>query len=239
MQPVPAANNHVRLAYQGDDADVQLNADFARPARAALAAMPWEASPQPGVERKRLELVGASLPRLTTLVRFAPGSHFAEHGHDGGEEFIVLAGTFSDHTGDFDAGSYVRNPVGFVHTPYTDAGCTILVKLRQFQPDDRQRVIVDTRATDQSRPDAQGHAWLELHRHGSERVRLCMLCAGAAPLQLTDAGGVELLVLEGEVQIDGEVLRPPHWLRLPAGAACTLEPSGHCRLWIKQGHLPA
>jgi hypothetical protein len=58
---------------------------FSRPARGALADRPRGASPQPGVERKRFDLVGSVRPRLTTLVRFAPGSHFAEHGHDGGE----------------------------------------------------------------------------------------------------------------------------------------------------------
>ena len=47
--------NPVQLAYRDDDADAPLNADFSRPAFAALADMPWEASPEPGVDRKRLE----------------------------------------------------------------------------------------------------------------------------------------------------------------------------------------
>ena len=231
--------DQVRLAFREDDAEAPLNADLGRPARAALHAMPWEASPEPGVERKRLELAGSGLPRLTTLVRFAPGSRFGEHGHDGGEEFIVLEGTFSDHTGDFHAGSYVRNPVGFVHAPFTASGCTILVKLRQHRPDDRERVIVDSTRAPWAGPDGRGHAWLPLHRHGSERVELCELSPGATPLELTDAGGIEILLMAGEACIDGAEVRAPHWLRLPPGAGCAVATQRGCRFYVKRGHLAA
>ena len=171
-------------------------------------------------------------------MRFAPGSHFSEHGHDGGEEFIVLDGTFSDHTGHFHAGSYVRNPVGFVHTPYTEPGCTILVKLRQFQPDDRVQLRIDSTTAAWTPPDAEGHRWLELHRHGTEHVRLCELSADAAPLTLSDAGGTEVLLLAGAAEHDGATLTAPYWLRLPAGEPCTIATTGGCRLWVKQGHFP-
>jgi anti-sigma factor ChrR (cupin superfamily) len=41
----------------------------------------------------------------------------------------VLEGVFSDETRDFGPGSYLRNPVGTAHTPFTRDGCTILIKL--------------------------------------------------------------------------------------------------------------
>ena len=59
-----------------------------------------------------LERQGAESGRATSVVRYAPGSDFAAHTHTGGEEFIVLDGVFSDDSGDYSAGSYVRNPVG-------------------------------------------------------------------------------------------------------------------------------
>jgi anti-sigma factor ChrR (cupin superfamily) len=62
------------------------------------------------VLRKRLELIGAESPQLTTSVRFAPGSIFPADVHHGGEELLVLKGTFSDDRGDYPAGTYVRNP---------------------------------------------------------------------------------------------------------------------------------
>ena len=83
--------------------------------------------------------------RATTIVRFAPGSRFSGHVHGGGEEFLVLDGVFSDQTGDFPKGSYVRNPPGTGHAPGSEPGCTILVKLWQMAPDDKQQVKLDTR----------------------------------------------------------------------------------------------
>lgn len=41
----------------------------------------------------------------------------------------MLEGVFSDETGDYGPGSYLRNPVGTAHTPFTRDGCTILIKL--------------------------------------------------------------------------------------------------------------
>ena len=73
----------------------------------------------------------------TTIVRFAPGSHFSAHTHTGGEEFIVLDGVFQDEHGDFPTGTYVRNPPTTSHTPGSEPGCTIFVKLWQFDMEDR------------------------------------------------------------------------------------------------------
>src|SRR3974377_2032721 len=73
-----------------------------------------------------------------------PTSQFSPHVHDGGEEFLVLEGVFQDEHGDFPAGCYVRNPPQSRHTPGSNAGCTICVKLCQFDPADRTHVRIDT-----------------------------------------------------------------------------------------------
>src|SRR5262249_57354976 len=67
------------------------------------------------------------------------------HAHPGGEEFFVLEGIFQDERGDYPAGSYVRNPPTSRHTPRSQAGCTIFVKLFQFDSADRSHVTIDTR----------------------------------------------------------------------------------------------
>ena len=78
---------------------MNVNADFN--ARVAIDArnMPWMASPQAGVERKMLDRVGDEVARATSIVRYAPGSVFAQHTHELGEEFLVLTGTFEDDQG--------------------------------------------------------------------------------------------------------------------------------------------
>lgn len=85
--------------------------------------------------------IGEEKARATSIVRYAPDSRFARHGHPGGEEFLVLDGTFQDETGDVPAGTYVRNPPGTGHAPGSATGCTILVKLWQFGADDRARIV--------------------------------------------------------------------------------------------------
>ena len=79
-------------------------------------------SPATGVERVMLDRDGDEVARATSLVRYRPGSRFDAHTHGGGEEFLVLEGTFSDEWGDYPAGTYVRNPPGSRHAPSSAAG---------------------------------------------------------------------------------------------------------------------
>ena len=122
---------------------MEINADFNSPARVHTDALEWQASPMKGVERRMLDRVGGEVARATSIVRYASGSAFAEHTHSGGEEFIVLKGTFQDEHGDYPAGTYVRNPVGTHHVPRSDEGCTIFVKLWQFDEADQDQFAID------------------------------------------------------------------------------------------------
>jgi len=111
------------------DDNLRIHADFSQRAVVDTDGKSWIASPSSGVERKMLDRVGGEVARASSIVRYLPGSRFPEHTHGGGEEFLVLEGVFSDETGDYGPGSYVRNPVGTSHAPFTDDGCTIFVKL--------------------------------------------------------------------------------------------------------------
>jgi anti-sigma factor ChrR (cupin superfamily) len=71
---------------------------------------------------------GAEVELATSLVRWAPGTRFQPHSHPGGEEILVLDGVFQDEHGDYPAGSWLRNPPGSIHRPWSDPGCTIWVK---------------------------------------------------------------------------------------------------------------
>ena len=105
-------------------------------------SLPWLASPQPGIERRMLERIGAEVAVATTLVRYAAGSSFAPHTHALGEEFLVLSGTFADEHGQYGPGTYVRNPPGSSHRPFSDQGCTLFVKLRQMDALEHRRVVI-------------------------------------------------------------------------------------------------
>jgi hypothetical protein len=97
--------------------EMELNADFSRRVAVHAARLPWVASPMAGVERRMLDRIGNEIARATSIVRYAPGSHFSPHTHGGGEEFFVLQGIFRDEQGEYPAGTYVRNPPTSRHTP--------------------------------------------------------------------------------------------------------------------------
>ena len=185
-----------------------------------------------------LDRIGDEVARATSIVRYAPGSHFSPHTHGGGEEFLVLEGVFQDEHGDFPAGSYIRNPPTSSHTPGSSPGCTIFVKLWQFDPGDRAHVRIDTRGEAyHCPPDRPGVGVLPLFDDARESVRLETWAPGAQ-IVVPAPGGLELLVLEGAFNERGEEFAPLSWLRLPVAAKlrASVGPDG-CRAWIKTGHL--
>ncbi|NQX94190.1 MAG: cupin domain-containing protein, partial [Erythrobacter sp.] len=172
---------------------MEINADFSQPAFAHTSAMDWVPSPMVGVDRRMLDRVGAEVARATSIVRYAKGSSFPEHTHGGGEEFIVLEGVFQDEHGDYPVGTYVRNPVGTHHIPRSEPGCTIFVKLWQFDPEDQEQYALDLStvelAEDPARP---GVTRASLAERDYESVALERWDAGARA-KLEGKGGAEAL----------------------------------------------
>ena len=215
---------------------MELNADFTKRVVVHSEQIDWVASPMAGVDRRMLDRIGGEVARATSIVRYAPGSHFSEHTHTGGEEFIVLDGVFQDEHGNFPEGTYVRNPPTTAHAPGSEPGCTIFVKLWQFDMQDRNQ-FRKTMADELAAP-VNGVATAELHRDDRETVTYSHLDADAV-LKNDDAGGLELLVIAGSVTEGGDTLGKGAWLRLPAGQALTARAgSDGAKLWIKTGHLP-
>lgn len=215
---------------------MELNADFNKRVVVHSEQLAWTTSPMPGVDRRMLDRIGDEVARATTIVRYAPGSQFSAHTHTGGEEFIVLDGVFQDEHGDYPEGTYVRNPPTTAHTPGSAPGCTIFVKLWQFDMDDRTQFR--KAMADELRPPVNGVATADLHRDAREAVTYSHLGAGAT-LENTDVGGLEMLVIAGSVTQGGETLGKGAWLRLPEGTPLIVKagPDG-AKLWIKTGHLP-
>lgn len=218
----------------------RINADFTRRAVVHAARLPWVPSPTVGVERRMLDRIGDEVARATSIVRYAPGSAFPAHTHGGGEEYIVLAGVFQDEEGDHPVGTYVRNPPTTRHTPGSRPGCTIFVKLWQFDPDDRKSLRVATAGVPlPSDPQRPGVAFIELHSDRHERV--CIEeWVPELQLDLATREGLELLVLEGGFSSENEFFLPWSWLRLPPGdqIQARVATSG-ARVWIKEGVQPA
>ncbi len=208
---------------------MKVNADFSKRVVVKFDDTDWVPSPMPGVERKMLDRIGDEVARATTIVRYAPGSAFSAHTHDGGEEYLVLDGTFVDEHGDFPTGTYVRNPPTSSHTPSAPDGATILVKLHQFDPDDRQQVRIDSTGASEG--------GMQLYADPFEDVRIETWEAGQT-VSLDASGGMEVFVIDGAVTEGGDKLGPWDWLRLPVGTSATATAGAEgARVWIKSGHL--
>ena len=217
---------------------MDLNAQFDQRVLLHGADMPWVDSPMAGVQRRMLDRIGGEVARATSIVRYAPGSHFSPHVHHGGEEFLVLDGVFQDEHGDYPAGSYVRNPPTSRHTPGSKSGCVIFVKLWQFDPADRTSVVIDTgkigRVQDATRP---GAAVTPLFEDERESVSLETWQPGAR-LDCVMPDGAELLVLAGGLSEGADELRAWSWLRVPRGGrlAAVARAQG-ATVWVKTRHL--
>jgi len=217
---------------------MELNADFTK--RVAIHADDgeWLASPMPGVSRRMLDRIGDEVARATTIVRYDPNSRFPAHVHDGGEEFIVLEGVLKDEHGDYPAGYYVRNPPQSRHTPRSDSGCLLFVKLWQFNPEDRAHIRIDSnRIGAVAAADRPFVAIAPLYSDAQEDVRIERWQPGSTVTVDTD-GGAELFVLEGGFGESGEMFGRYWWLRLPDSAPTSAKAGAKgARIWIKSGHL--
>ncbi len=215
---------------------MELNADFNTRVVVHSNDIEWQASPMPGVDRRMLDRIGGEVARATTIVRYAPDSKFSAHTHTGGEEFIVLEGVFQDEHGDYPTGTYVRNPPTTAHTPGSSPGCTIFVKLWQFDLADRNQFRKSM--ADELGDKTNGVASAELHRDDREVVTYHQLDEGASYTN-SGSGGLEMLVITGSVIEGGETLGQNSWLRLPEGQTLSVKAGQTgAKIWIKAGHLP-
>ncbi len=213
-----------------------INADFSERVTVHASDIEWQPSPMPGVDRHLLDRIGGEVARATSIVRYAPGSQFSSHVHSGGEEFIVLDGVFQDEHGDFPVGAYIRNPPESSHTPGSELGCTIFVKLWQFDLKDRKQVRIDSNKAP-SQTDAQGTTVVLLHEDTRESVRIENWRA-STEIEIPTSGGAEILVLEGGFEENGETFGKHAWLRTPIGTSLSVKAlKNGAKVWIKTGHL--
>lgn len=213
-----------------------INSDFS--CRAALAGdeYQWVASPQSGVERVMLDRLGGEKARATSIVRYAPSAGYPEHPHPGGEEILVLSGTFSEGQDHYPAGWYLRNPPGSSHQPSTLEGATIFVKLWQMPADEMTRVRIDTRLpTNWQLRD--GRQVCPLFSQGSEAVSLQRLEPGEV-LFTGQVDSAELLILEGGVVEEQTAYGKGSWMRLPKGTYPHIQAGvDGATIYLKTGHL--
>ena len=233
---------------------MKLNANFKLFAGANFDATKYVASPAFGVNRFLLDRIGQEKARATTIVEYQPNSQFPRHTHIGGEEFLVLRGTFKDQFGEFPAGTYVRNPIGSEHAPWVDEdGCTIMVKLLQMAETAGEgttplHVDLDKAKTEKGKKTDYGTVVdLYSNEQTGERVQMCWIDADKSfPVDERCGKGEELFVIKGSLELgpDGgaETYKEWGWMRFPVGSADEKRRglqagSDGAQVYRKTGHL--
>ncbi|KZZ06510.1 cupin, partial [Oleiphilus sp. HI0078] len=191
-----------------------LNMDFSEKLALDTAKMEWDKSPAAGVWRKPLEREAKESGHTTSIVMYEPGSSFSEHFHPMGEEIFVLEGVFSDETGDFGAGTYIRNPPGSNHAPFSKQGCVILVKLNQFSLEDKEQVRIDTTSTSWL-PGIGRLQVMPLHDFEHEHVALVKWPSNERFQSHRHFGGEEIFVLSGKFCDEHGIYPKGSWIRSP------------------------
>jgi anti-sigma factor ChrR (cupin superfamily) len=134
-------------------------------------------------------------------------------------------------------GTYIRNPPGSKHAPFTRDGCKLFVKLEQFHPDDTARVVV--------RPE--DHQWqqgignlvvLSLHEFQTQHTALVYWPAHEKFQPHQHRGGEEILVISGKFIDEYGHYPAGTWIRSPHLSRHYPYVEEETLILVKTGHLP-
>ena len=215
---------------------MNINIDYSKRVVINQHDLPWIQSPESGVERRILERMGNEVAKATSIVRYQPNSKFQSHTHDFGEEIFVLDGVFSDETGSYSAGTYIMNPPGSSHAPFSQSGCTLFVKLRYLGTDQAQREVVDTKTAPWFQGMVPGLSVLPLMKQGSGSTLVRW-----APQTFFNPhrhyGGEEIFVVDGVFEDEHGHYPAGSWIRSPHMSLHQPFSKEGCTIFVKTGHL--
>jgi len=215
---------------------MDINSDYSKRIVINHHDLPWVPSPQIGVERRMLERIGHEVAKATSIVRYQPDSQFEVHSHEFGEEILVLDGVFVDESGEYSAGTYIMNPPGSSHAPYSKTGCTLFVKLRHLGVDQVEREIIDTRSARWYQGMVPGLNVMPLMRQGSGSTLVRW-----APQTYFNPhqhyGGEEIFVVDGVFEDEHGRYPTGSWIRSPHMSLHQPFSKEGCTIFVKTGHL--
>lgn len=216
---------------------MQIHADYAQRVVLHQDDLSWVPSPVPGIARRMLDRIGGEVARATSIVRYLPGSKFTSHTHELGEEILVLEGQFSDEHGDYPAGTYIKNPPGTSHAPFTVSGCMLLVKLRHLHPEDRQACVINTRTAEWYPGLVPGLSVLPLSAHDTTHTALVRWAPDTYFNPHRHVGGEEIFVVEGTFEDEHGRYPAGSWIRSPHLSVHQPYSVEGCTIFVKTGHL--
>jgi anti-sigma factor ChrR (cupin superfamily) len=216
---------------------MQINSNFDERVVIQHQDLPWVPSPVEGIERRMLDRSGGEIARATSIVRYGQGRHFPRHDHEFGEEILVLEGAFQDEHGDYPAGTYIRNPPGSSHAPFTHSGCLLFVKLRHLDPADRQRQVVAIETATWHQGLVEGLSVLPLAEFQATNTAMVRWAPGTYFNPHRHYGGEEIFVVDGVFEDEYGRYPAGSWLRSPHMSSHKPFSVEGCTIFVKTGHL--
>ena len=216
-----------------------LNQDFSKRVVINTNEEQWHRSPSSGVERLYLERDNmGEFARASSIVTFESGSKFDNHIHDNGEEIFVLEGVFSDQYGDYPKGTYIRNPHNTDHIPFSNYGCKILVKLRQFKDCDNTRIIKNTINSEWFQGLVPGLKVMPLHEYKTEHAAMVKWQPDTQFSAHRHWGGEEIFVIDGVFYDEFGSYPKGTWIRSPhLSEHKPFTKKEGALIFVKTGHL--
>ena len=214
-----------------------LHADYSERCVLDSSALPWHASPAPLVQRRLLERHGGETARATSVVRYEAGASFEAHPHPLGEEILVLDGTLSDEFGSYGPGTYLKNPPGSSHAPFSEEGCTLFVKLGHLDPEDSTRVVVPTHQTPWYQGLVEGLRVMPLSEFGTRHTAMVQWAPKTYFSPHRHYGGEEIFVVDGVFSDEHGDYPKGSWIRSPHLSQHQPFSVEGCLILVKTGHL--
>ena len=215
---------------------MNLHSDYTQRVVLHQEDLPWVDSPEPGVQRRMLDRIGDEQAKATSIVRYEPNTRFTAHQHDLGEEILVLDGVLSDEYGDYPAGTYLMNPPGSSHAPYSESGCTLFVKLRHLGDEQRERELIDTNTAEWLQGLVPGLTVMPLMRQGSGST-LVRWAPNTYFNPHRHYGGEEIYVVDGVFADEYGTYPKGSWIRSPHMSMHSPYSKEGCTIFVKTGHL--
>ncbi len=215
---------------------MNLHSDYTQRVVVYQEDLPWVDSPAPGVQRRMLDRMGGEQAKATSIVRYGPNTRFADHRHDFGEEILVLDGELRDEFGHYPAGTYLMNPPGSSHAPYSETGCTLFVKLRHLGNEQQERELIDTNSAQWLQGLVPGLHVMPLMRQGSGST-LVRWAPNTYFNPHRHYGGEEIYVVDGVFADEYGTYPKGSWIRSPHMSMHTPYSKEGCTIFVKTGHL--
>tara|TARA_R110002049_G_scaffold2743_3_gene21064 strand:+ start:113357 stop:114040 length:684 start_codon:yes stop_codon:yes gene_type:complete len=217
-----------------------INADLSRHVVVNTANMQWESSPSGTVWRKPLYREGGEFGPVTSIVKYEAGGKFRTHPHPQGEEIYVLEGEFCDDHGRYPAGTYLLNPDDTEHAPYSEIGCTLFVRLRQYDGAQRQQLALNTHTMEWRQGMVEGLTVLPLYSQPSypENMALVRWQPDTYFPEHTHPGGEEIFVIEGTFEDNLGKYPAGSWIRSPHLSKHKPYSKDGCLIYVRVGGLP-